>query len=1105
MKSLKQPNQEKGTTSEGTAKTSEEIRTSNEITEAQNEGTERTSEEVGNSIDRTSTTNGETGTTSGETGKTIEETGNTSEGESSKSQEAIISSGETGKSSEGTEIPTTIEEKGISNDVNTNTGEIKETIREETANASEVNGTTIEVNGTTNEETRITNDKTGITNEEIRTTNEETGNTSDATSNKTEAPNKGTEIPNTIESNTNEKSKTSEKYLTDSVKEEITESDQITIDEAIERAKNTISFRQIKGFNCPYNTSIEFFFYGLITIKMKKNEKITLAVNLIKESGEREDEARNIPCTLQKDVSPPDGELIQGEFKCQLSGLKDGPYYSLRLNNSNDISSIPDDEVALDPMLTVEAIEKNKVLDYSIEENQSADKIPPSFSITGINAESCEKDGTFLLEGTLSKDFKDEMNFRIPLTYPEGVTAICKLGKKENGESEINCKSESQIDNSKIIIEQIIIKDKEIEKLLLSSFISDIISCKNQILKDIQKKAEQVKISFRQISHLEPNKPNGNGFTFFFAAIANTGLKKDDYTLKMKMSLKIGEYKIEKEAKCSLRKNVELEEGKQAQASFDCQVDLSESEKSQINFDDPEAIKISTDNPDICGINEKEMLSPLETDRAIKESNTLRERGALTDFGECIDYSLEENMEIKSLPSFTIISLMPLVENGKKERCRNGKLLFLASFSTEITEDITFDLPLSFPSTTIKCTTERKEEEYEGVKLICKTKKLKNINSIVIEPRLIKKKNKELFFINPKIIDYTEPFGCEDYATIKYQREKARMNAPYSLLQLSLNEQPKDGKFSFFMALVKAQGQNNFNNLPKINVFIEIITFLRRLDDLVNQEVTSVSVNCKLKPETSQSDLAGGFDCTGNTNKNGIMRLDDDTEIGALPDPAYIDFESLSKDYSKPENLKTLNDLPNVTIDEIEESGCEDFGNYTIKGTIENGELNNTKGLVIPFSYPDSSGLCDIEVNGNSVIMQCNNKEEFEHSRILFGQTIIKDSNGIAIFLLNSYLNKKSFGCVISANSSSIIIYSSNSSNSSSNPSESSKEDEKSNRSRHFMNNKTGGLTGGTIAGLVLAVVAAVAIVIGLIIYFRGKNANKKINVVESTFQKLNV
>ena len=198
---------------------------------------------------------------------------------------------------------------------------------------------------------------------------------------------------------------------------------------------------------------------------MKKYENITLSVNLIKESGEREDEARDIPCTLQKDVSPPDGEPIQGEFKCQLSGLKDGPYYTLRLNKSNDISSIPKDKVTLDPILTADAIEKNKVLDYSIEENQSADKIPPSFYIIGINVESCEKDGIFLIEGTLSKDIKNEINFRIPLTFPEGVTANCKLGKKVAGKSEITCKPDRQIDNSKIIIEQIAIKEKEEEKL----------------------------------------------------------------------------------------------------------------------------------------------------------------------------------------------------------------------------------------------------------------------------------------------------------------------------------------------------------------------------------------------------------------------------------------------------------------------------------------------------------------------------------------------------------------------------------------------------------------------------------------------------------------
>ena len=40
---------------------------------------------------------------------------------------------------------------------------------------------------------------------------------------------------------------------------------------------------------------------------MKKNENITLLVNLIKESGEKEDETREITCTLKKDVSPPEG------------------------------------------------------------------------------------------------------------------------------------------------------------------------------------------------------------------------------------------------------------------------------------------------------------------------------------------------------------------------------------------------------------------------------------------------------------------------------------------------------------------------------------------------------------------------------------------------------------------------------------------------------------------------------------------------------------------------------------------------------------------------------------------------------------------------------
>jgi hypothetical protein len=199
--------------------------------------------------------------------------------------------------------------------------------------------------------------------------------------------------------------------------------------------------------------------------------------------------------------------------------------------------------------------------------------------------------------------------------------------------------------------------------------------------------------------------------------------------------------------------------------------------------------------------------------------------------------------------------------------------------------------------------------------------------------------------------------------------------------------------------------------------------------------------------------------------------------------------------------------LPRVTIikNGIDDTGCEDFGNYTIKGTVKGKGLHNTKGAIIPFSFPDSSGLCDIEVNGDNVTMKCYNKEKFKHSSIILGQTIIQDSNKKEIFILNSYINKKSFACAISTNSSNIIIpnstipsitsipsiSSSNSPNSNiPSSSSSSKSDSVSNTVRLFRVNKSSGLNGGIIAGIIIAIAAAIAIVIGFAIYFKGKMKN---------------
>ena len=149
-------------------------------------------------------------------------------------------------------------------------------------------------------------------------------------------------------------------------------------------------------------------------------------------------------------------------------------------------------------------------------------------------------------------------------------------------------------------------------------------------------------------------------------------------------------------------------------------------------------------------------------------------------------------------------------------------------------------------------------------------------------------------------------------------------------------ESPQGGIFSFFMALMKAKEQNNFNDLPAIKVHLKTKRALRNLEDLDFQDVLVVDVNCNLKSGTSHSDIACGLDCSGNSgnaDKVGRTEIDEDALIIGLPEPAYIDLKTLTKDYSNPNNLKAINTMPKITIKEdgIDETGCEEFGNYTIK------------------------------------------------------------------------------------------------------------------------------------------------------------------------------
>ena len=153
-----------------------------------------------------------------------------------------------------------------------------------------------------------------------------------------------------------------------------------------------------------------------------------------------------------------------------------------------------------------------------------------------------------------------------------------------------------------------------------------------------------------------------------------------------------------------------------------------------------------------------------------------------------------------------------------------------------------------------------------------------------------------------------------------------------------------------------------------------------------------------------------------------------------------------------------------------------------------NQNLNNKYNNVeIRFSMPESSGLCEININDN-IKMTCENKEKFDVSQILIERQVIKDQNGNGLFIINSYTNPEVFGCDISYNSTLIKPAETDVPNESSKPEIPEKKNP-----INYSKSKNKGLTGGAIAGITIASVAVVGIAVTLIILMkRGVLLGKK-------------
>ena len=808
----------------------------------------------------------------------------------------------------------------------------------------------------------------------------------------------------------------------------------ISQEDAEIRAEIPLSFRQLNGFSFNRPT-LTFNFLGLTTQPLEKDYSIVLIVNLLTLDGAEED-TTDIECILQEDVNVEDGKTLQANFKCEKSEL-DGEYIGLKLVRSDDVAGIPtDDDTLINPKLTDDAIAAGLI------KNCTADpSVPPIFDAEKVG--ECDKSGKFTIEGSLSEDKTITSTFTLSLTYPQGTLLTCSFVDKK-----IQCIADNEIKGT-IIMEQTIVTSGAEELFILTNFTSENMACSNGLKLQAKEKLN-VDVSFRQVSH--PQKTD-NGLSFFFAGFANSELKTTT-PIQINVIVVIGGNNVEKVAECKLRENVKPTEGEQTQGDFDCNVPLESGEDAK-----PESLTISEKNDNIGGCSDlsAEEASPSLTEEAIENADS-----ATSALSQTIDFSVEENKEIVP-PSFK-------VTNINMDGCNTrGKLTVTGTFSEEITEEMTFDLPFSFPKAKAKCTVDEAQANTE-VQIICKMNKVRKFlkfKSFVIEPRLIKKKSMEMLYIEPSTVELTKERFCESYDEVKKRHAIKRRDAPFSFLQMG---RPANFGWLFFMAITQTPVASSFDSPINIEVTVTIEAERRRrnLQRILADTVADKGIDCTTDTET-QTDKTAVVKCGEGEGKAKRTDFNSDNIAGA-PDNAKVPESELPKK----EDLTKIDNLPSITITNIASNKCSTTGKYIIEGTSDE-TFENPEKFTIPFSSPDSSGLCTAKVNDKKVTINCDNTEEFQAPDFIsIDPQLIKYDNGTGIFKIAKAFTAAGFSCAISDDS----LKNPFPSNYSITPSTPSNPDV----GRTNYSKKSSGLSGGAIAGIIISCIVVIAAVIAAVI-----------------------
>ena len=382
---------------------------------------------------------------------------------------------------------------------------------------------------------------------------------------------------------------------------------------------------------------------------------------------------------------------------------------------------------------------------------------------------------------------------------------------------------------------------------------------------------------------------------------------------------------------------------------------------------------------------------------------------------------------------------------------------------------MTFELPFSFPSSKVKCTIEPTNET-QNVEMSCKIQKKKKIGGFkqfVVEPRLLKKKRKEMLFIESKSINLNQEYKCENFNELKLKRAKARKSSPFSFLQLG---RPSGYGYFFFLALMKRSSSALFTTTTfTITVVYSASSRMRALEETKEEDLT---LSCTVG-ETA--DNSGVFNCGDGKESIVPLKIDlIDDQVAGINDLVNVE-KNPNPDLSQKGNLTLFNNLINVTITNLTSNNCSGNGSYIIQAEAES-ELNFTSksNITVPFSTPDSKGLCVVNVQSNkkSITIYCENTDAFTVSEMIISDVVIYDEDDVTpLFKIkDDYTAPVQFACAISDKSLKVPFSPNYTDPNGVEPSGTG-------NARFFRNSSSGGLSGGAIAGIVVSCVAVVAIV----------------------------